>query len=311
MPNDQVANQRAAVFGATGATGREIGRELLRRGFVVRAVSRSIDNLKRDFADTDADLHVANLADRGDAIGAAEDCDVIFHCVGLPLHSYHLHPRLVRNTAAAMNQHGARGVLVTSFWSYGPVGSTSVSEDQPPVNGCGKCEVRREMEEIMLEAGGAAALLPDFYGPGADVSMLNDALAAVASGKPALWPGDPDAPRDFIYIPDTGPVLCDLASRPRAYGERWNVPGSGAVPPRQLIEMAGGGQVKIRRGRRWMLTLGGIFKRDLREFKDVFPLYDGPYGPDASRITGLLDDLELTAYEEAIASTMAWLQRQR
>lgn len=307
MTNGEREYRRVAVFGATGATGREIVRELLRRGVGVRAVSRSIEKLERDFGDTDVELHAADLVDRALAVEAGAGCDLIFHCVGLPLESYHLHVPIAENTAAAMQEHGARGLLVTSFWSYGPVGSTSVSEDQAPVDGCGKCEIRRQLEEVILEAGGAAALLPDFYGPGADVSMLNDALAAAAAGKTALWPGDPDAPRDFIYIPDTGRLLCDLAGRPEAYGKRWNVPGSSAVPPRQLLEGAADGGVKIRRGRRWMVLLGGIFKKEFREFADILPLYEQPYGPDASRLRGLLGELELTSYDEGLERTLEWL----
>lgn len=308
MLNDRIMHQRAAVFGATGATGREIARELLQRGVSVRAVSRNMDKLERDFGNTDAKLHVADLVDREAAIAAARGCDLIFHCVGLPLQSYHLHPQLARNTAAAMRHNSARGVLVTSFWSYGPVGSTSVSEDQPPVTGCHKCLVRRELEEVFLEAGGAAAVLPDFFGPGAEASPLNDALAAAAEGKAALWPGDPDAPRDFIYVPDTGRLLCELAWRPEAFGERWNVPGSGAEPPRRVIDLAApSGKATIRRGRRWMIYLGGILNRELREFADVFPLYDQPYGLDGSRFESLLADVRgRTRYEDAVQPTLEW-----
>lgn len=307
MVKTLLEHQHAAVFGATGATGREITRELLRRGVAVRAVSRSIENLRRDFGELEVELRVADLMDREAALAAAEGCELIFHCVGLPLHSFDLHPPMTRNTASAMAAHDSRGVLVTSFWSYGPQASTSVSEDHPPAGDCRKCRLRREQEEVMLEAGGAVAILPDFFGPGAEASMLNDALATAAAGKRALWPGDPDAPRDFVYIPDVGPVLCDLAWRRESFGERWNVPGSGAVTPRHLIEWVAQGEVRIQRARRWMLVLGGVFKRQLREFRDVLPLYDGPYGLDGSRLASLLEELEPTPYDKALPATVSWL----
>lgn len=307
MVKSQLEHRHASVFGATGATGREITRELLRRGVAVTAVSRSIENLRRDFGELEVELRVADLLDREAAIAAAEACDLIFHCVGLPLHSFDLHPSMTRNTVAAMAAHGSRGVLVTSFWSYGPQGSTSVSEDRPPVGDCRKCRLRREQEEVMLEAGGAVAILPDFFGPGAEASMLNDALAAAASGKRALWPGDPDAPRDFLFIPDAGRVLCDLAWQPEAFGDRWNVPGSGVERPRHLIESVAQGKVKIQRGRRWMLVAGGIFRRQLREFEDVLPLYERAYGLDGRRLANLLSGLELTSYDKALPATLRWL----
>ena len=307
MTTPQIEPRHTAVFGATGATGREITRELLRRGAAVRAISRSIEKLKRDFGKLDVELRVADLLDRDAAVAAAQDCDLIFHCAGLPLHSFDLHPHMTRNTAWAMRAHDAHGVLVTSFWSYGSQESTSVSEDRPPVDDCRKCRQRREQEEVMLEAGGAVAILPDFFGPGAEASMLNDALAAAAAGKRVLWPGDPDAPRDFIYIPDVGRVLCDLAWQLESFGKRWNVPGSGVEMPRRLIESVARGEVKIQRARRWMLALGGVFKRQLREFRDVLPLYEGPYGLDGSRLANLLQGLEPTPYDEALPATVSWL----
>jgi len=42
--------RKAAVLGASGSTGRELVSELLARGVATRAVSRSLPNLRRNFA---------------------------------------------------------------------------------------------------------------------------------------------------------------------------------------------------------------------------------------------------------------------
>jgi nucleoside-diphosphate-sugar epimerase len=304
--------QRAAVFGATGATGREVVHELLRRGVHVRAVSRSPDHLARDFGGTEAEQYAADLADRAAAIEAAAGCELIFHCVGLPLAQFGLHIPLARNSAAAMEAHGARGLLVTSYWSYGPGDDRPMPEDRPLAPGSEKAGIRREQENVLLQAGAAVARLPDFYGPGAEISLLNDGLKALAAGKSVLWPGDPDAPRDFIFIPDTGRLLCDLAERSAAYGQPWNVPGSGAEPPRKILERAAslrGTRLRLRRGTRWMVALAGLFRPDIREFKDLLPLYERPVILDVTRIRKLLAEIRNTPYEEGIRRTFAWLDR--
>lgn len=308
---DRFDFQRAAVFGATGATGREITRELRRRGVAVRAVSRSADNLARDFGDLEVDRHVADLGDRDAAVEAAADCDLVFHCVGLPAERFSLHVPLTQNTVAAIEAQRARGVLVTSYWSYGPGDDEPISEDRRPVPGSEMARIRKEQEDVMLAAGGCVARLPDFYGPGADLSLANDALQAVFAGRAALWPGDPDARRDFIFVPDSGPVLCELTSRSGAYGRPWNVPGSGAETPRSILECAArlrGTELKLRRGRRWMLELFALFNRQARGFRDVFPLYERPAILDTTRIRELLGELRLTSYEDGIRQTFAWME---
>ncbi|HKK28583.1 MAG TPA: NAD-dependent epimerase/dehydratase family protein [Gemmatimonadota bacterium] len=305
--------RRAALLGATGSLGRHLARELLRRGVEVRAVSRTRSNLERDFGELDVELHPADLDQPASACRVCEGCDVLFHCVGLPLGAYEQHVRLARSTAEAMRVSGARTVAASSYWSYGPNGSTEMAEDDPPVPGCGPCEVRRRMEDVLIGAGAAVAILPDFYGPMATISLLNDALASVAAGDRVRWPGNPDAPREFIYLPDAARLLCDLAARPAAEGRRWNVPGGPARPPRELLEEAGGiagRKPRVSALRGWMVRVAALFRSDAREFGTILPLYDRPVGLDASRLRDLLGEVELTPYEEGMRATLAWLEEE-
>lgn len=299
--------ERAVVFGATGSTGREVVAELLRRGVRVRAVSRSPQKLERDFGDLEVERQAADLADGQAAVRAAAGCDLIFDCVGLPLELFELHVTLARHTVAAMQTNGARGLLVTSYWSYGPGDDEPMFEDRPLAPGSPMARIRREQEDVLLEGGACVARLPDFYGPGSEISLLNDALASLAADRAVLWPGDPDAPRDFLFVPDCGRLLCDLAERSEAYGRPWNVPGSGAEPPRSILEVAARQldlRLRLRRGRRWMLALAGLFNREIRAFKKVIALYDRPVILDSTRIQALLGELQLTPYAEGLRRTL-------
>lgn len=302
--------RRAALFGATGSLGRHLARELLGRGIEVRAISRSREHLERDFGGMDVDLHPADLAQPAAACRVAEGCDVLFHCVGLPLAAYETHVRLARSTAEAMRVSGARAVAASSYWSFGPVGSTRLAEDDAPVPGCVPCEVRRRMEDVLLGAGAAVAIFPDFYGPMATLSILNDGLAALVAGRKVRWPGDPDAPREFIFLPDAARLACDLAAHPGSEGRRWNVPGGEALSPRELLEEAGniaGQKARVSALRGWMVRLAALVRSDARELTSILPLYESPIGLDASRLRGLLGDLELTPYREGIRATLDWL----
>lgn len=102
-------------------------------------------------------------------------------------------------------------------------------------------------------------------------------------------------------------MLCDLAERNEAYGRPWHVPRSGAESPRSILALAARLRdvgLKLRRGRRWMLVLAGLFNREIRAFKRVFPLYDRPVILDTRRIGELLGDLRLTPYAEGVRRTL-------
>lgn len=298
---------RIAVFGATGPIGRRATAALLDRGVEVRVVSRSPERLERDFGPLAVERVAADLEDEADAVRAAAACDRVIHAVGLPGERFERHVPIARRAVAACREAGAKPFLVTSYWSYGPGDADPMPETRPRAPGSRMAEVRAREEAVFLEAGGAVARLPDFFGPEPGTSLLNDALDAARRGVTATWPGDPDRPRDFLFHPDAGPVLADLALRDESYGEPWNVPGSGPETPRRLVERAAevaGTEAKVRRVRRWMARLVAIARKDVRPFVDVIPLYEAPAILDTAKIEALLGPVRTTPYAEAIPLTL-------
>ena len=310
MEGRDAAGLKVAVFGATGPIGRRVTSVLAERGADVRVVSRSPENLARHFGELPVERHAADLEDPAAAAGAARDRHLVVHAVGLPAEAFDRHVPIARNAVAACREAGARAFLVTSYWSYGPGQTEPMREDRPRRGDSRMARIREREEEVFLEAGGAVARLPDFYGPEEGYSLLNEALGSLVAGDTADWPGDPDAPRDFLHYADAGRLLVELALREEAYGEAWNVPGSGAAPPRQLLETgarAAGTAPKVRRIRPWMARLAALFRSDVRAFLDVMPLYDAPAVLDGSKLEALLGPLPGTPYEEGIPETVAWL----
>lgn len=301
---------QAAVFGATGPIGRRVTSELVGRGAHVRVVSRSPGKLERHFGDLPVERHPADLEDAAAAVTAARDRHLVVHAVGLPAEAFARHVPIARNVVEACGEAGARPFLVTSYWSYGPGDGNPMREDRPRTGESDKARIREREEEVFLGAGGAVARLPDFYGPEEGYSLLNEALASLVAGGTADWPGDPDARRDFLHYADAGRLLVELALREGAYGEAWNVPGSGAAPPRELLEMgarAAGTEPKVRRIRPWMARLAALFRSDVRAFLDVMPLYEAPAVLDTSKLEALLGPPSVTPYDGGIPETVAWL----
>jgi nucleoside-diphosphate-sugar epimerase len=303
---------KASIFGATGPIGRRVADALLGRGFDVRVVSRSPDNLARRYRDVSVERWPADLQDRAAAVEAARGSDLVVHAVGLPAELFDRHVSIAQNTVAACGEADARAFLVTSYWSYGPGDDGPMPESRPRKPGSEKAAIREGEEQVFLQGGGAVARLPDFYGPEEGVSLLNDGLRALLDGAAVSWPGNPDARRDFIYYADAGRLIVDLALRDEAYGEAWNVPGSGAETPRAILELAARireTRLRLRRIRPWMARLAALFRSDVRAFLDVMPLYDAPVILDTSKLEGLLGKVDVTAYETGIPATLEWMEQ--
>ena len=301
---------KAVVFGANGGIGRALVKDLTERGVHTRVVSRSSQHLRRNFADGVIEHYPADIRNPTAAIKASEGFDIIFLCAGLPLHKYEDHVLIARSVAHAMTLNEVKCLCTSGYWSYMPFTLNPVPEDTPRRPTSRLAMLRQIQEDILVSAGGCVAMLPDFFGPGATHSMLNDAILSVAKGNTAYWPGDPDALRDFLFIPDAGHALVDLATKREAFARRVNLVGSGPIQPRLLLEAAAqrlGQSLTLRGVPLWAVKLAGNFSRKHREFADIYSIYNAPAWMDGSVAKSLIGDYHKTAYPSAIDRTARWL----
>lgn len=300
---------KAVIFGATGATGRVIAHELLEREIAVRVVSRNDANLERDFGHTSAERLAVDLFNIDDATRAADGCDVIFHCVGLPLDQYARHVELGHNTAHAMRSTGASCVLISGYWSFGAGAAlpiTELTEHHPTDEFAG---ARLEQEKILLGAGARVAVLPDFYGPGSH-GVLMSALESIVRGKPATWFAPPDDLREFVYIPDLGRPLVDLGASEDTEGERFIIAGSGGISATKIGQIAGrilGCEPIFKEITPMKLALQSLTNKQAKAFKPVAPIYQKPAVFDDEKFRAKFGG-ESTPYEQGIAETINWLR---
>ena len=217
---------RVALFGAAGAIGHSLAAELERRGMPFRVVGRSREKLEKGFGGSSlAEIFPADLSEGRSAGAAARGIDTIFYCVGLPYTSHRLHPVLMKTSLDAAQQVGAsRLILPSSVYSYGVPQTARVTETHPRNPQTRKGRYRKEQEDLVLKAHADGVLqsfimrMPDFYGPHADIGLANPILRAALAGKTANWAGPINTTHEFIYTPDAGAVLLDLALRDDTYG---------------------------------------------------------------------------------------------
>src|SRR5581483_7160300 len=223
--------EKAAIFGAAGAVDTLVGQELATRGVPFRVVGRARARLEQTFGNLPgAEILEADLADPRSATQAASGIELVFYTVGVPYAAFEQHPRLMRTTIDAARSTGvSRMLIVSSVYSYGVPETRKVPETHPRHPVAKKGEMRKQQEDIALEAHGSEGLLttvvrlPDFYGPYARQSLAHMIFEAALQDKTANWLGPASTPHEFIFVPDAPPVLVDLAASDENYGQAWNL----------------------------------------------------------------------------------------
>jgi nucleoside-diphosphate-sugar epimerase len=310
---------KAAIFGAAGAIGRAVAPELEQRGIAFRVVGRSREKLEAAFAGlAHAEIFPADLADPKAAASAAGGVDTIIYAVGLPYYSHRLHPVLMRTTIDAAVAAGAkRLVVISNVYGYGVPRTARVAETHPRVPAARKGAYRVEQEDAALEAhkrGAIAAMivrLPDFYGPHADLSLANPIFSAALAGKTANWIGPAGTPHEFVFVPDTGPAIIELASCAECYGEAWNCGGAGEISAIDFITRvyrAAGRAPKYRAVGRRMLKAMGWFSPLMRELPEMLYLQETPVILDDSKLLRRFPGIRKTTYDEGIRRTLEWMR---
>lgn len=305
-----------AIFGAAGAIGHSLAAELDRRGMPFRAVGRNRERLAKAFPSADA--VAADLLNPEAVEWAAGGVDTIFYAVGVPYGEFRTHPILMRNTIDGAVKAGVQRIdVVASVYAYGAPRTPRVAETHPREPATRKGAFRKQQEDIAMEAGSAERIratvlhLPDFYGPHADISMANGIFQAALAGKRAPWLGPVDLPHEFIYVPDAGRVLLDLAARDDSYGQRWNLGGAGVITGRDFITRvyeAAGRTPKWFSASKLMLRALGLFNPLMRELVEMQYLSETPVILDDTKLEQHLGGLTKTPYAEGIPATVAALR---
>lgn len=306
---------KIAILGATGASGKSIARALQARDLAYRVVGRNRAELEAAYGhDPLAEIVTWNLDDPQSVRDAALGIDTVVQCIGVPYDRNGEYPDITQRAIDGAIAAGARRyVLIGTVYPYGRPQTTPVTESHPRAATTFKGRMRKAQEDIVLRAhtsGKIAATilrLPDFYGPDCGkASFLHLAFEAAEKGGTADLIGPIDTPHEFVFVPDVGPVVIDLAAKPEAYGTWWNFAGAGVTTQRQLVDAIfarAGRTPKVRVLNKLALRALGLFVPLLREFVEMHYLQTTPVLLDDTALQRLIGPIRKTAYAEGIALT--------
>ncbi|WP_459502824.1 NAD-dependent epimerase/dehydratase family protein [Bacillus sp. C1] len=308
--------KKALVLGASGAMGYAITKELCGRGIDVVAFARNKEKLENLFYDEEKIQIIAgDVFNQGDIMVAAKGVDVIFHAVNIPYSDWEIkQPKLLKNIVETTKYHRAKLAMVDNIYAYGRQGREKVTEEteKNPHTKKGKIRLQLELMAKQADIPVLIAHFPDFYGPNAASTLIHHTLQGVLANKMSSFVGDKKIAREYIYTPDGAKAIVELALCDSAYGQNWNVPGSGIITGEEMIrhirELTGYTK-PIMTVKKQMIRMLGLFDKQMKEFVEMLYLTEEPVVLNGEKYERYIGKVPMTSYHDGLKETISFLER--
>ena len=305
------------VLGASGAVGRAVVDELLRKELPVRAISRSMD--KPGVETVPADLLQPYEAQR-----ALEGSTHVYLCVGLPYSAKVWKrdwPVLMRNVIAACKAYGARLIFLDNVYMYGPAPlQVPFDESHPQRPVSKKGEARKATLDLLqnaMDAGDVQAVIgrcADFYGPYATNSLLYVTfLERMLKGKAPQVLFPTDVPHTYTEVVDAGHALVELGLAADTYGQAWHLPVGRPITIEEITAIFNrhlGTAFKPTMIPDFAQRLLGLFVPPVREVREMSYQFKRPYIMDDSKFRKRFPNFEDTDYETGLGQMVRFFKKQ-
>jgi nucleoside-diphosphate-sugar epimerase len=299
----------------TGAIGRAIAEELVRRGESVRMVNRSG---RMEEVPAGVEVKASDLYDQTQVKEVTRGARVVYQVVQ-PEYSEWVEkfPSLQKSIIDGLTGSDVKLVLVENLYMYGDTNGTPLTEDLPHNAHTKKGKVRSEVSNAAFEAHRAGKVRvtagrgSDFFGAwGLPTAAMGErTFYPLLDGKPAQLVGDIDAPHTHTYIADFGKALVILGERDEADGQAWHVPNDNPrVTQREMVKMIAeeaGVEPKMSAMGKGMMWFGGLFIPAAKEMVEMMYEFEKPFVVDSSKFENTFG-MKATPMREAIKATVAW-----
>lgn len=298
----------------TGAIGRAIMAELVKRGESIRMVNRSG---RMEEVPAGVEVVAADLYDQAKVKEVTHGAKVVYQAAQPSYNKWpEKFPPLQNAIIEGLTDSGAKLVLVENLYMYGPTNGTPMTENLPHNAHTRKGKTRSEMSKTALAAHQAGKLKvaigrgSDFFGPwGLPSTMGERIFYPLLQGRAAQVTGRADLPHTHTFTTDFGRALVILGERPEADGRAWHVPNDmPRITQGELIRMfadQAGVPAKMSSMGTLMMWMGGLFVPEAKETVEMMYEFNQPFIVDSSEFEKTFD-MKATPMREAIKETVAW-----
>jgi len=302
------------VILGTGAIGRAIAEELVKRGERVRMVNRS-----RKMGEVPAGVEVvaSDLYDQAKVREVTRGAKVVYQASQPGYNQWpEKFPLLQKSIIDGLTGSAAKLVIVENLYMYGDTNGKPITEDTAHNAHTRKGRVRGEISTAAFNAHKdgrvrvTSARGGNFFGPwGTDATMGARVFYPLLHGKPVQLIGRTDLPHSHTYVKDFGTALVILGERDEADGQAWHVPNDQPmITQGHLVQMfaeEAGVEPKISGMGKLMMTIAGFFIPEAKETVEMMYEFDQPFIVDSSKFEKTFG-MKATPMREAIKETVAW-----
>jgi len=281
------------VILGTGAIGRAIMEELVKRGESVRMVNRSGE---MDEIPAGVEVVGSDLYDQAMVKKVTRGAKVVYQSAQPSYFEWpEKFPPLQKSIIDGLTGSDTKLVLVENLYMYGVTNGTPMTEDMPH-------------NAHTVTAGRGS----DFFGPwGLSSSMGERVFYPLLSGRAAQMIGRLDISHSHTYVPDFGKALVILGENNEADGQAWHVPNDNpCVTQREMLKMIAaemGIEPKMSTMGKLMMLVGGLFIPEAKESVEMMYEFDQPFIVDSSKFERTFG-IKATPMRKAIKETVAWFK---
>ena len=298
----------------TGAIGRAIMEELIKRGESVRMVNRSG---RLEEIPVGVEVVASDLYDQAKVKEVTRDAQVVYQASQPSYNEWpEKFPLLQKSIIDGLMGSGAKLAIVENLYMYGDTNGKPMPEAMPYKAHTRKGRVRGNISTAAFNAHKegrvriTSARGSNFFGPwGIDSTMGARAFYPLLRGKPAQLIGRTDLPHSHTYIKDFGRALVILGERAEADGQAWHVPNDmPRITQAELVRMfaeEAGVEPKISSMGKLMMTIGGFFIPEAKETVEMMYEFDKPFIVDSSKFEKTFG-MKATPMREATRETVNW-----
>ncbi len=300
----------------TGAVGRCILDELVRRGEPVCVVNRSG---RLEEIPAGVEVKAADLFDPAQVKEVTRGAQVVYQAAVPAYHEVATKfPSLQKSILEGLTGSNAKLVIVENLYMYGDTNGSPMTEETPHHAHTRKGRARKDASQAAFEAHGAgrvrvtSARGSDYFGPwGLDSSTTfgSRQLYPLLQGKTVQMIGRTDIPHTHTFLKDFGRALVILGERDEADGQAWHVPNDHPrITQGEMLKMfaeEAGLTFKMTSVGAGMLRFAGLFSPPAKELVEMMYEFDQPFIVDSSRFETTFG-MKATPMREAIRETVAW-----
>ncbi len=299
----------------TGAIGRAVIDELIKRGESVRMVNRSG---RMDEVPAGVEVMAADLYDPAKVREVTRGAKVVYQASQPNYNEWTTKfSALQKSIVDGLTGSDAKLVIVENLYMYGESNGKPMTEDLPHNAHTRKGKTRSEMSRAAFEAHKAGKVRvtagrgSDFFGPwGLGTAAMGErTFHPMIAGKAAGLVGNIDVPHTHTYIPDFGKALVILGEHPEADGQAWHVPNdSPHITQREMAKMIAdelGLPLKVSAMGKAMMAIGGLFIPEAKESVEMMYEFEKPFIVDSGKFENTFG-MKATPMKDAIKETVAW-----